>query len=101
MKPVARAQAAGVFRRLQAEAVGQPPGVGQALQGGQEARDHGQDLLAEVDVLRRTLKRLPCCQTLSTPICPPIRPTSWLEMVSPRPVPPCVRVVEVSACSKA
>ena len=46
-------------------------------------------------------KVLPRPGTLSTVICPPIRATSRAAMVRPRPVPPYLRVVEVSSCSKA
>ena len=40
----------------------------------------------------------PCVKALSTPIVPPISSTSCFEIVKPRPVPPCLRVVEPSAC---
>ena len=46
-------------------------------------------------------KVLPRPGSLSTVICPPIRATSREAMVRPRPVPPYLRVVEVSSCSKA
>ena len=39
--------------------------------------------------------------SLSTPISPPICSTSCLQIASPRPVPPYLRVVEPSACTKA
>ena len=38
----------------------------------------------------------PCPGVLSTPIAPPISSESCLAIASPRPVPPCVRVVEAS-----
>jgi hypothetical protein len=38
---------------------------------------------------------------LSRRISPPIRVTRWLEMDSPRPVPPNLRVIELSAWEKA
>ncbi len=38
----------------------------------------------------------PCPAVLLTPIAPPISSASCFEMASPRPVPPCNRVVEVS-----
>ena len=44
---------------------------------------------------------LPRPGSLSTVIAPPIRATSRAAIVSPRPVPPYFRVVEVSSCSKA
>ncbi|MNV54969.1 hypothetical protein D3C71_1471850 [compost metagenome] len=44
-------------------------------------------------------KVLPWPGVLSTPTSPPISPASFLEMASPSPVPPYLRVVEVSACS--
>ena len=37
---------------------------------------------------------------LKTPISPPIRCASSLQMASPSPVPPYLRAVEVSACAK-
>ena len=43
---------------------------------------------------------LPAPGVLSTPIVPPIISTSRLEIASPRPVPPYLRVVELSACEK-
>ena len=46
------------------------------------------------------VKTLPQPGTLSTPISPPSAQTSSREMASPSPVPPCTRVVEVSACVK-
>ena len=46
-------------------------------------------------------KVLPRPGSLSTVIVPPIRATSRAAMVRPRPVPPYLRVVEVSSCSKA
>ena len=46
-------------------------------------------------------KVLPRPGSLSTVILPPIRATSRAAMVRPRPVPPYLRVVEVSSCSKA
>ena len=39
--------------------------------------------------------------SLSTSIVPPIRPTSRAAMARPNPVPPNLRVVELSTCSKA
>ena len=44
---------------------------------------------------------LPWPGALSTQIRPPINSTSCVEMVSPRPVPPYLRVVDPSACVKA
>ena len=46
-------------------------------------------------------KRLPCPTSLSTQIRPPMSPTNWEQMASPRPVPPNRRVVELSAWVKA
>ena len=42
---------------------------------------------------------LPWPTSLSTQMRPPIRSTSCAEIVSPRPVPPYLRVVELSACA--
>ena len=44
---------------------------------------------------------LPLPGSLWTPISPPINSASCLEIASPRPVPPYLRVVDVSACSNA
>ncbi|MNP12821.1 hypothetical protein D3C76_1050730 [compost metagenome] len=46
-------------------------------------------------------KQLPWPRVLLTPASPPIRVASRLVIASPRPVPPYLRVVETSACSKA
>ena len=46
------------------------------------------------------LKVLPCPGSLTTQISPPMSCTSWLLMASPRPVPPYLRVVELSAWVK-
>ena len=46
-------------------------------------------------------KVLPLPGSLSTPTSPPISCASRRVMASPRPVPPYLRVVEASACSKA
>ncbi len=46
------------------------------------------------------LKVLPTPGSLSTRISPPIMPTRRWQMVSPNPVPPYLRVVEVSAWEK-
>ena len=46
-------------------------------------------------------KVLPRPGSLSTAIVPPIRATRRAAIVRPRPVPPYLRVVEVSSCSKA
>ena len=43
-------------------------------------------------------KEVPAPTSLTRPICPPMSSTSRFEMVSPRPVPPCLRVVDASAC---
>ena len=43
---------------------------------------------------------LPRPGSLSTPISPPIRPTSSFAIASPSPVPPYSRVVELWACAK-
>ena len=43
-------------------------------------------------------KVLPTPGSLSSQICPPISSTSRRQMVRPRPVPPCLRVVDMSAC---
>jgi hypothetical protein len=45
-------------------------------------------------------KRVPESGPLSTQIFPPIISTKRVEIVSPKPVPPYFRVVEVSACVK-
>ena len=37
---------------------------------------------------------------LVNPICPPISSTNWRQIVRPSPVPPNLRVVDVSACAK-
>ena len=52
---------------------------------------------------RRAVKwnTLPAPGSLSTHRRPPIRDTSCTEIVSPRPVPPYLRVVDVSACENA
>ena len=54
------------------------------------------------EVAMRTVKWnwLPRPTSLSTQIRPPIMLTSREEIVSPRPVPPYCRVVELSACEK-
>ena len=44
-------------------------------------------------------KVLPTPGRLCTPTSPPIRVASFLEMASPRPVPPYLRVVDESPCS--
>ena len=46
-------------------------------------------------------KVLPRPGALSTVMVPPMRATSRAAMVRPRPVPPYLRVVEVSSCSNA
>ena len=46
------------------------------------------------------MKVLPTPGSLSSRICPPINSTSRSEMVRPRPVPPCLRVVDMSAWVK-
>ncbi len=46
-------------------------------------------------------KVVPLPTVLSYQIRPPIRPTNWDAMASPSPVPPNLRVVELSACEKA
>ncbi len=46
------------------------------------------------------VKVLPTPASLSSQICPPINSTSRRLIVSPRPVPPCLRVVDMSACEK-
>ena len=46
-------------------------------------------------------KTLPAPTSLSTHSRPPIRDTSCTEIVSPSPVPPYLRVVDVSACVNA
>ncbi|KAF5055013.1 hypothetical protein DSECCO2_382030 [anaerobic digester metagenome] len=45
-------------------------------------------------------KDVPLFTSLSTQILPPMSSTSFLEMASPRPVPPNSRVVEESAWAK-
>ena len=52
---------------------------------------------------RRAVKRkvLPLPSSLVTSMVPPISSASRLEMARPRPVPPYLRVVDASACSKA
>ena len=44
---------------------------------------------------------VPSPSALSIPIRPPISPTIWLTMASPRPVPPNFRVIELSSWVKA
>ena len=46
------------------------------------------------------MKVLPSPGVLSIQICPPIISTSRREMVRPSPVPPCLRVVDMSAWVK-
>ncbi len=64
-------------------------------------RRRGRDVA--VPLLRRAVKLnvLPLPGTLLTETCPPISSVSCLEMASPSPVPPYLRVVEASACSNA
>ena len=38
--------------------------------------------------------------SLVTPMIPPIKSTSFLQIDSPSPVPSCMRVGELSACTK-
>ena len=47
-----------------------------------------------------TVNVVPTPNVLRTLMLPPIRSTSWREMVVPRPVPPNCRVVDASACAK-
>ena len=44
---------------------------------------------------------LPCPGSLVSQMRPPISSTSWALIVSPRPVPPNLRLVDASACAKA
>src|ERR1700722_16123689 len=46
-------------------------------------------------------KHEPWSGVLSTPIRPPMRSASCRQMASPSPVPPYLRVVELSACTNA
>ena len=52
---------------------------------------------------RRTVnqKMLPTPGVLVAPASPPISSASCFVIARPRPVPPCVRVVELSPCSNA
>src|SRR5579864_8173563 len=47
------------------------------------------------------IKMLPFPGSLSTEICPPINLMRLVDMARPRPVPPNLRVVELSPCVKA
>ena len=55
---------------------------------------------ASLPIPTRTVKKnvVPTPGSLSSPISPPIISTNVLLMVSPSPVPPCLRVVDISAC---
>jgi hypothetical protein len=74
--------------------------AGQAAPTSVGLRRHGLLALPGPPLLVKA-KVLPRPSSLVTVIGPPIRATSREAMVRPRPVPPCLRVVEVSSCSKA
>ena len=70
--------------------------------GPQLQQEDAEHVAAGVAAGKSTLnvKVVPTPGLLCTPMAPPINPTRRFAMASPRPVPPYLRAIEPSACSK-